>query len=272
MFEELASEVGRPDLGLELARTLPAGAMGLLEWLGASAPTLGEGLAAISEHGGLLHGGAHRVTRAAGDRLVVAYWVDGSVPPRVVTEWAFGRLWERIRATLGPREADALPLVEVRVQHEDPRDHRAEDFFGAPVRYGAAANELVLPRELADLPLPTGDAETFAALTHAARLRLGGPGPSRFVGAVRHAILRELEAGEEPRPAVVARGVEVSVIALDRKLAEVGESFEALVAVCRLDRAVRGLERRAALDPTRDPAGLLGFAEVVRHARGFARA
>lgn len=264
LFDELAAEAGRPGLGLELARTLPTGSIGLLEWLGMSAPTLGEGLAAVSEHGGLLHGGGHRVTRAAGDRLVVAYWVDGVVPPRVVTEWAFGRLWERIRAVAGPD----LPLVEVRVQHEDPRDGLAEDFFGARVRYGAATNEIVLPREIADLPLLTGDPDTFAALSQAARLRLGDPSPSGFVEAVRHAIVRALEAGDEPRLVIVARSVDVSVVALDRKLAEAGACFESLVAACRLERAVRGLEGRAALDPVRDPAGLLGFAEVVRHARG----
>jgi DNA-binding CsgD family transcriptional regulator len=194
LFEALSAETGRPALGLELARALPLGSIGLLEWLALSAPTLGEALRAVSEHGDLLHDGGHRVTRVEGDQLVVGYHVEGAIAPRVVTDWAFGCLHERVRALAGTD----LSLVEVRLQHDDPGDGRTEDFYGCRVRFGAASNELVLPRALADVHLPTGDEQTFEVLSHVARMRTGGladpPRPTRVSTEAYDQVLERVRA------------------------------------------------------------------------------
>lgn len=250
LFDRLAAEAGRPALGLELARDLPVGTLGLLEWLGLSAPTLGDALMAVSEHGGLLHEGGRRVTRARGDQLVISYCVEGLAPPRSVVDWSFGCLYQRIRATAGA----PLEPLEVRVQYADPGDGRAEEFFGCPVRFEAPANEIVLRRELADLPLPTGDRDTFDALSAIARRRSRRSEPP-LVARAREAVARDLELRRPPRPESVARALGVSAAALHRGLAQSGAAFDQIVLACGLDTALRRLEGTGA--GPREVAGVI---------------
>lgn len=140
LFETLAAITGRPTLGLDLARSLPPGALGLFEWLALAAPTLGEAMRGVSEFGDLLHDGGRRVTRLRGDQLVVSYWVEGFRPPRAVLDWSFGCLYARARAVL------PAPPIEVSLQYDDPRDGSESSLFDCPVHFGAVTNELVLSR------------------------------------------------------------------------------------------------------------------------------
>lgn len=238
LFEELAAATEQPSLGLELARSLPVGSLGLLEWLGLTAPTLGEGLAVVSEHGGLLHSGGRRVTRVRDDELVVAYWVDGVRAPRVVVDWSFGCLYERAREFAGGE----LEPLEVRVQYADPGDGRAEELFRCPVRFGAATNEIVMRRDLAELTPPTADRETFERLLGVARRRVQDARSPSLVSRARRSIARALEGGQAPRPAITARQLGISATALARGLAESDQRFDDLLTACRLDRTVRALE------------------------------
>ncbi|MDQ3034923.1 MAG: AraC family transcriptional regulator ligand-binding domain-containing protein, partial [Myxococcota bacterium] len=238
LFEELAAITEQPGLGLELARALPIGTLGLLEWLSLSAPTLGDALSVVSEHGGLLHAGGRRVTRARGDQLAIAYWVEGARAPRVVVDWSFGCLYERLRATA----SSELEPIEVRVQYADPGDGRAEDFFGCRVRFGAAVNEIVVRRDVADLPLASADRPTFEILSGVAERRQQTARRPTLASRARDSIARAMESGQSPRALTTARRLGISRAALERGLADSHQRFDDLLAACRVDRAVRALE------------------------------
>lgn len=181
------------------------------------------------------------MTRAEGDELTVAYWMEGVATPRVLIDWSFGFLFECLRRTTGER----LTAVEVRVQYDDPGDGRTEEFFGCPVRYNAARNELVVPRQIGAVKTPCADPEVFDALAGVARRRVV-PRPPTLASRGLKDIRRDLEAGSKPERARLARRLGVSTTTLDRELALTGNSFEKLVAAARADHAVRSLEQRGA--------------------------
>lgn len=245
LFDELAAELGEPELGVRLPRSVPIGALGMLEWLGMSAPTLGDAMAIVSTHGDLLHPGARRETRVRGDELRVEYSVDGLSMPRVVLDWSMVCLLERIRSG-----APEVEPIELQVQYDRPRGGVVEALVGCPVRFGAETNALVLPREQAEMRLPTSDPETFERLRAIADWRLDAA-RSSVVGQLRAAVTGVLERDAVATPREVARALGVPMNALGRELARPdlpmasrGLSFADVVSLCRAERVIGALEGR----------------------------
>lgn len=240
LFDGLAALTGRPGFGLDLARAMPAGSLGLMEWLSLSAPTLGDALGVVSDYGDLLHDGGKRVTRTRGDQLVVGYWVEGMCPPRAVLDWAFGCLYERLRENVPERP------IEVSLQYDDPRDGLAEALFGCEVQYGAATNELVLPRGLADHAMPHGDTGVHDLLKEVAYRRVAGLGRPAAIQRVRRAIACALDHGDQVEAGAIARRFGMSRRSFLDALQGAHTSFEQLVDEVRVDRLVGALEARRA--------------------------
>lgn len=235
LFDALAKELGRPDLGFELAKSLPAGSVGLLEWLATSASTLGQTLHVCSFFGSLLHPGAERITRAEGDRLIFSY---GTGPvPRVISDWSFGYAFHALSLT------EPLDPDEVHLPYADPGDHSAEDFFQCPVVYGSDATRLILRREIGDATVASGDAEVFELFRVLARLEAGQLAGHPVVYEAWAAIMRALRGYETPRLKDVARALDTSTRTLQRRLGAADLSFSGLVDAARLQRALGAIER-----------------------------
>jgi AraC-like DNA-binding protein len=231
---------GREDLGLDLAALIEPGTVGPVEWLAATAPTLGAGLEQLARHGQLLHAGGTYALQPHEGQVHFTYDPGGGdVLHRAQVDWAFAYLVRRMQRTL-PRGG---VVVEVRMQYPRPARaasrSRMEEAFGAPVHFGAALNELVLRREVLAQPLEMRDPELHAALQAVCSARRGRE--RTVVGQAEAVVARALERERVPALEEVARALGLGSRTLQRELLTAGLSFRALLLRARMNLARRWL-------------------------------
>ena len=159
---------------------------------------------------------------------------------------------------------------EVRFAHSSPprpRDH--EQFFKAPVCFGAGENALVLPRPVLELSCAAADPALLGMLDRYATERLRRtPASATFVDRVRAELSEELHDGD-PSAEGLARRLKMSVRTLNRKLAAEETSYRQLLDRLRHRLAVRLLnDRRVSVS---EVAFLAGFSELSAFNRAFKR-
>jgi AraC-like DNA-binding protein len=250
---------GDPMFGIHLAEGAAAGTFGPLELAARAAPTLGEALHELVARFAVVADGCELVLEDAED-VRIALSADGHV--RHAVEFLFARIVSRsreiARASFAPKTvsfAHAAPRV---------RDD-VEAFFRCPVVFAAARSEIVIARADLAIPFTTADALVRAVLASASEhLEVRTPLVQRVYAAASAA----LERGEASI-GVVARAVGVSSRTLQRRLADDGTTFEALLDRLRRERAlVLVLDASSSIDEIADA---VGFAERSAFHRAFRR-
>lgn len=144
-----------------------------------------------------------------------------------------------------------------------------EEFFGAPVRFGMAADEMVFDRETLDVPLLTTDSLKYKRSLDLVLAHVEPTANLQTVGAtLRQRLLQSLHEAT-PGIDIVARGMGMSTRTLQRRLAVEGTRFEDV-----LDQARRELVLPHLRDPAisiSELAGLVGFTEPSPFFRAFRR-
>lgn len=235
---DLAAErLGDPALGLTLARRIPIGGLGLVDYALCTSATLRDALGRVSRHYAVA---TQRVKLALVERGTHAVLLFERAPgvshSRHWIEFSFGILTERARQTLGRDVSPAL----VSFRHEAPARVAAHaSFFGTDVRFSAPEDCLGFVRELLDEPLRTA-AASLAELLDAQMPTAGsvdaGGAPDPFVARVRDAIaalIVEREASLE----VAAARLHTSTRTLQRELSRRGTSHKELLDAVRRERA-----------------------------------
>jgi AraC-like DNA-binding protein len=158
---------------------------------------------------------------------------------------------------------EALPVIELRFTHARPAElplQVYEQVFGAPVHFGAAVTEARFPQAVLGRPVPSADASLFPALARLAQQRLA----ARQRDALEPPLVREVrdrirtrlmhdEAGLDD----VAQALGLPARTLQRRLAQAGASFSALLDGVRRELAQQHLaDRRLSMT---EIAFLLGF-------------
>ncbi|HVK84637.1 MAG TPA: AraC family transcriptional regulator ligand-binding domain-containing protein [Kofleriaceae bacterium] len=170
------------------------------------------------------------------------------------------------RALGGP-----VPLVEVTFAHPAGYPVAAyEELFGAPVRFDAEVSALWLPRAAMTTPFAGRDPLTRRYLeAHAAHLLANVPAPvPALVAMLREAILVEL-ATSGAELARVARRVAMSTRTVQRRLEELGTSYQDLVEDLRASLARTLLRDRT--HSIVEVALELGYADLKSFYRAFRR-
>jgi len=254
------------DLGLQAAVAVPFGAYRVIDFLAASAPTVGEGFVRVARYFPLINPTLElRIHEAATEVAVELAAHEPAALPRPLAEFvlavtflhcrrASGREWPLRRATFAfPAPAD--PAAHARV-------------FGAPVRFGQPRTELVLARDVWQLPSHNASLELLRTLEdHADRL-LANQRARELEARVARVLAEELRGGD-PSLVHVARRVGMSARTLQRRLADEGVSFADLVDRTRREFAEDYLrDRSLALS---EIAYLLGFSEQSAFTRAFQR-
>ena len=266
----LAATLTRDDaIGIEVAESLPRGALDLVEYAFRSSPSLGVGLDRLARYGRVL---SDRVAARLESSDEMLLWLVRDVgrtqlhPAR--TEFALA-----IAMKLA-REGTGHDLVPRRVCFAHPapasdREHRR--FFGSRVRFGASTNSLLLYARDAQRPLRDADdalativrrrLERVLALQDA---RLGGPLTAR----VRRLLVESL--GRRPlTPESVAESLGTTRRTLSRRLAAEGASFRALHDGVRAEFARVMLEDQGS--SVADVAFFLDYSEPAAFHRAFRR-
>ena len=168
----------------------------------------------------------------------------------------------------------AVPVIDVAFTHPSPPGaaslRRYQDALAAPVRFDAAVTEARFPADVLDAPLPNADPSLFPTLIRTAEQRLA----EREREAREPAIVAEVRAAIRARLMIdaarlpeIAEQLGLSPRSLQRKLAEAGQSFSAV-----LDDTRRELAQAYLRDPKlslTEIAFLLGFAEQSGFTHAF---
>lgn len=162
-----------------------------------------------------------------------------------------------------------LAPESVTLRRPAPHDRKPYDeYFACPVEFGAAQDSFLLPRPIADRPLPTSNHELAITFDVILKRQLAELSTEDLVSRCKTYLLHELTSGE-PSDADLAKAMCMSSRTLQRKLAELGLSYRSLLMAVRYELALRYLD-----DPARtvtDITFLLGFSEQSAFTRAFKR-
>jgi AraC-like DNA-binding protein len=267
VIDAAAAQLRDPALGLTLARRLPIGSLGILDYALCTSACLGDALARVAKFYGVV---TQRVTLALvteGDRASLVFErKPGDPHSRHWAEFASAMITARVRQTLG-RPA---PLSRVAFAHPAPASTATHDaFFGVPVAWSAPCDLLELPASLLPLPLLTAASSLGQALEDKMRElapALGEPDP--LVARVRVAVAKLLDDRITTLDAVAGQ-LRLTRRTLQRELKTRGTSHTQLLDDARRERALRLLED-GKLSVT-EVAYRLGLSEPSAFFRAFRR-
>ncbi|MGH0031347.1 MAG: AraC family transcriptional regulator ligand-binding domain-containing protein [Myxococcota bacterium] len=261
-----------PSFGLRFGAAVDPTSLGVLSYCVFEVPTLRDALGNLSRYlDTFVEGFGCELVSAVGDPVlrISAEPLDPR-DGRQPVEASAALLVALIRGLVD----DAWSPREVRFRHAEPATAPAwkqvyREALGAPVRFGASADELHLrrgdparqTRPPASQPLPR-----FA--THLAQAGAERRGDAPLVARVRGAIARSLVRGG-PSIDAVARELGLGPRTLQRRLGEHGCGFRQLGEQLRSDVA-----RRQVVEGDTDLAGLaflLGYSELSAFDRAFRR-
>ena len=261
-------ESGDPGLGLRVALAVPFGAYRVIDFLAASAPTVGEGLVRVARYFPLINSAlAWEITDdGSAKRLALTHPTIPGRLPRPYAEYAVAVTILHCRRASG----FDWPLIEVCFAFDAPPSSDAHvRAFGCPARFGGARSEFVIERSTWDTPSRAPSTELLRTLEdHAARMVESLEAKSVVQAQVARLIMEELEGGDPSLPKI-ARRMALSPRTLQRRLELEGSSFGDV-----LDRTRRELseaymkQRDLALT---EIAYLLGFSEQSAFTRAFQR-
>ena len=259
---------GDPDLALHAAEALRFGAYRVIDYLAASAPTVGLSIAQVSAYFPIINS-AVRLPITERDSEIALGIVcpdDPAALSRPYVEYTFAAVVLRVREATNVR----FPLEGVDLAFPAPAstaEHRR--IFGCPVRFGADESALRLGRAAWETANTRANPDLFGVLADHARI-LGEKVPSEPdpVRDVRQAIVEQLKGGSLSLEAV-AKQLAMSPRTLQRRLQEHGLRYADLLDTTRASAAKSYLSDRQV--SIAEVAYLLGFAEQSSFNHAFKR-
>jgi len=254
--------------GLHLAEAAHLENFGLLGHLARHAATLGEALDKITRYSRIVHDAGRVEVEKQGGEICIHPGCRGMLHdyPRHVAENAAASVVVLAREVLGR----APPILRVTFRHPAPeRTLEHQRIFGVRPCFDAPETTVVLPVQAADLPNARAEPSLAALLERYAqdlvtRLREH----TDIAARTEAAVARRLEDGA-PSIGIVARDMGTSRRTLQRRLSEVGTSFQDVLDSVRRRLAERYL--RNAEISVQEVAFLLGFSEPKNFHRSFRR-
>jgi AraC-like DNA-binding protein len=264
LVSERAADV---DFGLHAAESLPLGVYGVLEFATLSSPNIQGALERVARYYRLMGAMSEIALEVGRDAARVVLRPVVPIEParlRHYHEYTITFLVSRGRMLGG----DAVTPSEVRFMHPAPASTAEHArILRAPVRFGHPANELVVPRAVLDIPLPSANAAASDALGRAGETMLAAS-PHDMVALARAATRTALGAGDASLESV-ARSMRVGARTLQRRLGERGTSYARVLDEIRRETAQRWIEQGAM--SFGEIAFGLGFSEPSAFHRAFKR-
>lgn len=266
----MEKELNDSAIALEVGRAFPFGTYDVLDYVFATSKTVRSGVENLLAYLRLL------IDQAALELIedgngIIRYEMfndrDGFV--RFSSEFSFAVLMDRVR---GCADIDDWNPVAVRFAHPAVADPaRYESYFGCPVEFGAASNEIELPAAVIQAPMRRADPGLNNVLQrHATAVLESIPVSVTFDDSVRRELYRAItEGAASPGIEEIAERLAMGTRTLQRRLREVDTTFAALLDELRFEFATRFLA-----DPTMtvgEVGFLLGFSEPSAFNRAFRR-
>jgi len=272
LCDRVAELAGDPYVGLTIARAIPPGSYGIVEYVCASSATVGEAVQLLAKFSPLTSELARTevIRDPVAKTVTFQHWIDHPHAPEAVqvAEFVLATYQRLGHVRLGFRPRfRAIHLVHERSE----RRRELEAHFDAPVVFGAPRNGLVIDAELLARPLLRADPRLLEILTERAerdlsRASAAGDAAAALVRAYRELLTATPHCAQAHD---LARTVGLSVRSLNRRLAAEGASFRTVEASVKHALANEYLE-----DPARPLdriAAALGFATTSAFIRAYKR-
>jgi AraC-like DNA-binding protein len=255
---------GGKDLGLRVGSETPAHHQNIASLAALHSPTLGEGLAKLARYKRLVCPEEITLDVHRGEARLRFEWMlaDSDPPPRLIDCIFAGVVGLAQRGTGTPIRPLRLELTRRRAHEALLRRH-----FGCDIRFDAPFEVIVLEEALLALPLVTHNAHLLAVLLPGLESALEQAGGSRTLADDVRSALNQRICGERPAVDKVAKALGMSPRTLQRRLGELGTTYQQLLDEVR-HRSARRLLANTDLGPG-EVAFLLGFEELNSFTRAF---
>jgi AraC-like DNA-binding protein len=265
LWASACREAQRDEFAIEAGLALPFGAFGLMDYLAASADTLGESCEALARHFHSVSCERSLETESCEGEFRLKL-LSADTRPETIAEDDFnvGALLGRLR-----RRVDGFSLTAVQLRRAPPRSaSRFAALCGGPVSFGHAVATLCLPARLRQASLSSADPWLRRTLESLLSPDASGAQGSALERSLRRC-LRLLLPERKFGAAKVAGALGMSERSLHRRLRELGQSYQGMVDVFRREEAER-LLLDGRVDMT-EIAHRLGFADQSAFSRAFRR-
>ena len=260
-----------PAIGVHVAESLDVGAFDVMDYMLATSPTVREGLDALLSCLRLLLDQASLEVHEQADIAACRFRLfnDDSGLEKFSAQFLMSLIVHRLRACANL--TGWRPLGVTFSHDADGHAPAYREFYGCPVTFNAALNEVVLPGILLDAPMKRADAGLNSVLMRHADQQLAKlPPVDSFDEAVREAVYEAMSEGTGlPTMDEIAKRLAVGARTLQRRLSDAETSFNRIVDEMRLDLATRLLgDAHSAIG---EIGFMLGFSEPSAFSRAFRR-
>ena len=256
--------------GFHVGNQVMLAAYGMLMSLALGSPTLRDALELCFRYQALAGGNIHRFRIEENRQGMLAVFetthTNGAVK-RHVTDNIFALVLNIGRMILGDRGVEPVRVALAHRSVTDDMKRVYEQHYRCPVEYGVAHSTMLVGHELLSRPLNLHDTGQLALAEEQARQQLAQQQQERdWLSSVRDHVLLLMEQGAARRELVADR-LNISVRTLDRRLQELGVSWQQL-----LDGVRTRMARELITDPSmtvQAVATRLGFSDVRSFQRRF---
>jgi AraC-like DNA-binding protein len=263
-WRSLEAVGGSRDLGLRIGARAEPHQLDVASLAAIHSDDLGDALAKFARYKRVVCGEQVSVETSPGEARVRFHWVHvADALPMMLVETTFASLVALATHGTG---APVTPIrVELARRRADEPMLRAA--FRCPIHFDAPLDQLVLDEALLARPFVTRNADVVAMLVPALESALAEAAASRTIADDVRAIIGSCLTGERPSVEKVARAMRLSPRTLQRRLGELGQSYQSLLDDVRRD-ASRRLLASTDLD-VGEISFLLGFEELNSFSRAF---
>ncbi|MCB9564479.1 MAG: AraC family transcriptional regulator [Kofleriaceae bacterium] len=271
LWATAARLTGDDAFGLHAAEALRPGAFDVLDYAVRTAPTVRAALDRVARYNRLEHDVATFTIGDAGDPEVVR--IEHRLAGVGVVQHRHSAEMTMASLVVVAAQISGAPVVAraVELRHAAPAS-TAEHVrvLGVEPRFDAATNAVELAREVLDRPCPAADPVLARVIErHAEALLAARPDPAARTSQRVRALLAQLLGEQDASLGAVAARLRLSERSLQRRLADEGLTFDAVLDDLRRELALRYLaDPRIAIA---EVAYLLAYSETSAFHRAFKR-
>jgi AraC-like DNA-binding protein len=253
---------GAPDLGLRIGSETSPHQQHVASMAALHSANLGEGLEKLARYKRLVCPEQISIDVVRGEaRLRFEWLLAGEGPPALLIDGVFAGVALLARRGMGKTVTPLrIELARRRAGESMLRRH-----FGCDVRFDAPLDLMVFEAKALEAPFVTHNAELLEVLVPGLEAALKD-GARSLADDVRSTLSQRI-SGERPAVEKVAKALGMSVRTLQRRLEDLGTSYQELLDDVRR-RSARRLLANTDLD-TGEVAFLLGFEELNSFTRAF---
>ncbi len=256
--------VQAPDLGLRLGSETAPHRLSVASLAALHSPNLGEALQKVARYKRLCSAEEVQIAVSDGEARLSFHWVHAvETLPMLLVDATFASFLALAR------EGTGLNITPLRVElaRRPANEALLTEHFGCEVSFDAPLDVLVFDEAALVRPFVTQNADVCAVMAPGLEAALHEQLTSRSIADDVSSTLRRAMSGQRPSVEKVAAEMHMSLRTLQRRLGEVGTSYQQLLDGVRRDTA-RRLLLHTGLEAG-EIAFLLGFDELNSFTRAF---